>query len=196
MESQEHTPSGIILKTTIVHTVTYFVIGPLAFTVFDYSAKFADPVVAGMLRQTDHPPVSAGPLFQVIRGLLFGVVFYALRDVVLPCPLAWRRVKVGLPAGRGQLASSPLGGTGHLGLSTSAWEERLYASLGDRTFHPGWPVLLRWRSLQLGVVHDELQSCLLRPHSRPLRGKDLVCHPGIAPRCSWIRRSLQPGLTA
>jgi hypothetical protein len=56
------------------------VIGLLVFTVFDYSARFADPVVAGMLRQTDHPPVSAGPLFQVIRGLLFGVVFCALRE--------------------------------------------------------------------------------------------------------------------
>jgi hypothetical protein len=89
MESQVHTPSRIILKTTIVHTVTYFVIGLLAFTVFDYSARFADPVVAGMLRQTDHPLVSAGPLFQVIRGLLFGVVFYALREVFVARPKGW-----------------------------------------------------------------------------------------------------------
>lgn len=81
--------SAITLKTVIVHTVTYFLIGFLAFTFFDYGAKYADPVVAGTLRQTDHPLVSAGPLFQVLRGFLLGIVFYALREVVFPKKNGW-----------------------------------------------------------------------------------------------------------
>jgi hypothetical protein len=67
----------------VVHTVTYFVVGLLAFWVFDYSDRFAAPGLRHFLRQTDHPLVMAGVLFQPIRGLLFGLVFYVLRDVVL-----------------------------------------------------------------------------------------------------------------
>jgi hypothetical protein len=55
----------------------------------DYSAKFADPIVANMFRQTDHPLVAAGPLFQVLRGFLFGVVFYFLREIIFPRKHGW-----------------------------------------------------------------------------------------------------------
>ena len=72
--------TSITLKTTIVHTVTYFIVGLIAFTILDYSVKYADPIVAGIMRQTDHPLVAAGPVFQVFRGFLFGIVFYLLRD--------------------------------------------------------------------------------------------------------------------
>jgi len=74
--------SSIAVKTTLVHTVTYFLIGVLSFLFLDYSAKYADPAVAVALRQTDHPLVTAGPLFQVLRGFLFGIAFYALRDLI------------------------------------------------------------------------------------------------------------------
>ncbi|MGD2165257.1 MAG: hypothetical protein PVH50_06990, partial [Anaerolineae bacterium] len=80
---------GIMLKTTVVHTVTYFAVGLLAFTVFDYSTRFADPGLSSLMRQTDHPLVAAGPLFQPIRGLLFGVVFYLLRAVVFGRRNGW-----------------------------------------------------------------------------------------------------------
>jgi hypothetical protein len=81
--------SAISLKAAIVHTVSYFVVGLLAFTFFDYSTKFADPIVANMFRQTDHPLVAAGPLFQVLRGFLFGVVFYFLREMIFPRKHGW-----------------------------------------------------------------------------------------------------------
>ena len=81
--------SAISLKSTIVHTVSYFVIGLLAFTFLDYSGKFADPIIANMFRQTDHPLVAAGPLFQVVRGFLFGVAFYFLREIIFPRKYGW-----------------------------------------------------------------------------------------------------------
>ena len=81
--------SSIAYKTTVIHTVTYFVIGLLSFLFFDYSLKYADPAVASTLRQTDHPLVTAGPLFQVLRGLLFGIAFYALRDLIFPKRRGW-----------------------------------------------------------------------------------------------------------
>lgn len=70
-----YTFSSITWKTTLVHTVTYFIVGLLSFLLLDYSTNYADPVVSTSLWQTDHPMVTAGPLFQVPRGFLFGIVF-------------------------------------------------------------------------------------------------------------------------
>ncbi len=81
--------STICIKSTLAHTVTYFVIGFISFSIFDYSARYADPILGSFMRQTDHVLVAAGPLFQVIRGFLFGLVFYALRDVFFPRKNGW-----------------------------------------------------------------------------------------------------------
>jgi len=84
--------TSIALKTTVVHTVTYFIVGFIAFTFLDYSAKYADPVVANLMRQTDSPFVAAGPLFQILRGFLFGIVFFALREVIFPQKQGWLKL--------------------------------------------------------------------------------------------------------
>jgi len=86
---QQFSFSSIAVKTTLVHTVTYFVIGVLSFLFLDYSSRYADPTVAVALRQTDHPLVTAGPLFQVLRGFLFGIAFYALRESIFPKQRSW-----------------------------------------------------------------------------------------------------------
>jgi len=80
---------GIVARTTVAHTLTYFVMGLIAFSVFDYSAKFADPALSSLMRQTDEPLVQAGVLFQPIRGILFGLVFYLLRDVFFRQKNGW-----------------------------------------------------------------------------------------------------------
>ncbi|BCY16524.1 hypothetical protein hrd7_03730 [Leptolinea sp. HRD-7] len=73
--------ASISLKAVLVHTVTYFVIGFISFSIFDYSARYADPMLGNYMRQTTHPLVAAGPMFQIFRGLLFGLVFFLLRDI-------------------------------------------------------------------------------------------------------------------
>jgi hypothetical protein len=87
--NKEFSFSSITVKTTLIHTVTYFVIGLVSFLFLDYSARYADPTVAVALRQTSHPLVMAGPLFQVLRGILFGIGFYILRDLIFPKPRGW-----------------------------------------------------------------------------------------------------------
>ena len=86
---KQATFTSITLKTIIVHTVTYFIVGLIAFTFLDYSAKYADPIVSNLMRQTDHPLVAAGPLFQVLRGFLFGIVIYVLREIIFPQKRGW-----------------------------------------------------------------------------------------------------------
>ena len=66
---------NILVRTAVVHTLTYTAVGIVAFTVIDYPALFAEADLRGVMRPTDDPLVMAGPLFQPIRGLLFGVVF-------------------------------------------------------------------------------------------------------------------------
>ncbi len=79
-----------ILKTMVAHTVTYFLVGALAFFTLAYAKTvYADPSVAASSRPPTDPLVMAGPLFQPIRGILFGVVFYLLRESFFRRPRGW-----------------------------------------------------------------------------------------------------------
>jgi len=80
---------SVALRAMIVHTVTYTGIGMIAFSLFRYGhAIREDPVRQASMRPTDHPLVMAGPLFQPLRGALFGMAFYLLRDVIF-APGGW-----------------------------------------------------------------------------------------------------------
>ncbi|MCE7982617.1 MAG: hypothetical protein DYG89_15640 [Caldilinea sp. CFX5] len=84
-----YTLASITLKTAITHSVTYFLVGLLAFTFFDYAGKYADPTIATLMRQTNDPIVASGPLFQIVRGLLFGLAFYPLREIIFARKQGW-----------------------------------------------------------------------------------------------------------
>src|SRR6516162_10046999 len=79
----------LVVKTMVTHTVTYFLIGLAAFWSFDYARTFAEPGARSLMRQTDDPLVIAGPLFQPIRGLLFGLAFYPLREPLFEARKGW-----------------------------------------------------------------------------------------------------------
>lgn len=79
----------ITIKTIVTHTVTYFIMGLLALVLLNYEVWFAKPELASIMRQLDDPWVMAGPLLQPIRGILFGVVFYLLRDVLFERRGGW-----------------------------------------------------------------------------------------------------------
>ena len=80
--------ASVAFKSAVVHTVTYFIAGLVALFAFDYAALFAEPPFRYFMRQTTEPIVMAGPLFQPIRGLLFGCAFYLVREVVFR-PRGW-----------------------------------------------------------------------------------------------------------
>lgn len=70
----------VIVKTIVTHSVSYFIMGLLASTILDYTRFYAESSLNLMMRQTNDPWVMAGPLFQPVRGILFGIVFYLLRE--------------------------------------------------------------------------------------------------------------------
>lgn len=79
VQASELKLAAIVTKTTVVHTVTYFVAGALAYAFFDYQSLWDEPVFNVYMRRMDDPVLMAGPIFQPIRGVLFGLVFYLLR---------------------------------------------------------------------------------------------------------------------
>lgn len=81
--------SQVTIKTIVVHTVTYFAMGVFALLAFDYAALYAQPDMAGLMRQTTDPLVMAGPLFQPMRGLVFALAIYPLRQVVFTRKHGW-----------------------------------------------------------------------------------------------------------
>jgi len=87
--NQQPTLPGLCVKLAIVHTVTYMFMGVIASTLLDYKAGLASPEMACWMRQFEDPLVRAGVLFQPIRGALFGLAFYPLREIVFSRKNGW-----------------------------------------------------------------------------------------------------------
>jgi hypothetical protein len=77
------------LAAIVVHTITYFAVGVVAFLSLDYAELYARPDLAGLMRPTDDRWVMAGPLFQPIRGFVFALVLYPVREVIVGKPSRW-----------------------------------------------------------------------------------------------------------
>lgn len=81
--------SILTLKTVIVHTITYFAAGFLAYTLGGYEKAFSQPPLSYLMRPTSDPWVMAGPLFQPVRGVVFALAFYPLRNVLFARRRGW-----------------------------------------------------------------------------------------------------------
>jgi hypothetical protein len=78
-----------IIKVTLIHVLTYVVCGIVFSQIFSYQdALVSNTTMRGM----DDPLVMAAPLFQIIRGVLFGVVLLWLKDVFSDKKFGWLRL--------------------------------------------------------------------------------------------------------
>lgn len=89
MNTRKISLTALSLKSAVVHTITYFLAGWAAASLFHYEGLFAIPSMAGFMRSFDSPWVLLGPLFQPLRGLLFALVFYPLREVLFQRKYGW-----------------------------------------------------------------------------------------------------------
>ena len=81
--------SELAVKSIVVHTGTYFVMGLLAVQFLDYAHQFAEPTLRDYMRPLSDPLVAAGPLLQPIRGFLFALAFYPIRDSLFGKKHGW-----------------------------------------------------------------------------------------------------------
>lgn len=89
----------LAVKTVVCHTITYFVMGILAFHFLHY-ADFINNPNSGM-RPVSDPQVILGAPLQVVRGILFALVFYPFREVLFGRKngwllIAWMLVGIGI----------------------------------------------------------------------------------------------------
>jgi hypothetical protein len=84
--------SVLMLKTVVVHTITYFVAGILAYTIGGYAKTFSQPPLSYLMRPTSDPLVMAGPLFQPVRGIIFASALYPLRNVLFAERRGWLKL--------------------------------------------------------------------------------------------------------
>jgi hypothetical protein len=80
---------GLTVKTAIVHTVTYFVVGALAYKLGNYEKTFSEPPLSYFMRPTSDPWIMVGPLMQPVRGVIFALAFYPLRSVFFAERRGW-----------------------------------------------------------------------------------------------------------
>ncbi len=81
--------SILTLKTVVVHTITYFGAGILAYALGGYEKTFSEPPLSYLMRPTSDPRVMAGPLFQPVRGVIFALALYPLRNVLFAERRGW-----------------------------------------------------------------------------------------------------------
>ena len=130
---EEPTAQEIAIKTIITHTVTYFIAGVLAFAVFDYQHLYAETNLKYLMRPTTDSLVLAGPLFQPIRGMMFGMVFFILRRSFFSQSKGWLLMWVVLVC---------LGILGTFGPAPSSLEGTIYTILPLRLHLIGLPEVL------------------------------------------------------
>jgi len=89
MNSDQFSFPALAIKTIVVHTITYFLMGIFAFHFLDYQAMLTRPFMACWFRPLDDPLLMAGPLFQPVRGLIFALAFYPLREILFGRKRGW-----------------------------------------------------------------------------------------------------------
>ena len=82
MKENQITLTGLTLKAIVAHTLTYFIVGFVAFNLFDYATQFAEADVRTFMRQTEDPMVALGPALQPIRGILFALAFNPYLEIL------------------------------------------------------------------------------------------------------------------
>lgn len=75
-------PWQYVTKVSIYHVVTYIVCGIIFSSLFNYSELFSEGCMAYYMHPVASTNTLMGPLFQVVRGVLFGLVLLLLRDYI------------------------------------------------------------------------------------------------------------------
>jgi hypothetical protein len=83
------TLSSLLVRTIVVHTITYFTMGVIASRFLNYAEIFARPEMVSWMRQFNDPILRAGPLLQPIRGVVFALAFYPLRECLFVKKQGW-----------------------------------------------------------------------------------------------------------
>jgi hypothetical protein len=76
-------------RVVVVHTLTYFVFGLIMSNLLDYGELFRREVIRDYMRPIDDHNLLAGPFLQPIRGLIFAIGLWPLRELLVARKRGW-----------------------------------------------------------------------------------------------------------
>jgi hypothetical protein len=76
-------------RVIIVHTLTYFIFGIIMSNVFNYGEIFKLPVIRDYMLPMDEHNIVLGPFLQPIRGLLFAIGLWPIRNLLIEKKRGW-----------------------------------------------------------------------------------------------------------
>jgi hypothetical protein len=77
------------LKVIVVHTTTYFIFGIIMSNVFDYGEIFKREIIRDYMLPFEEHNVIYGPFLQPIRGLLFAIGLWPIRNLLIESKRGW-----------------------------------------------------------------------------------------------------------
>lgn len=81
-----------IWRVTAVHVITYFFIGVLSMSAFNYRDFFTSGNLNSFMKPIDSAWVVLGPGLQLFRGLIFGLVLWPFRSIFLLKEQGWLKL--------------------------------------------------------------------------------------------------------
>jgi hypothetical protein len=79
-------------RVTSLHMITYFLFGILAFSIFSYDKLYTSGILQNIMKPTDSSWVAAGPALQLIRGILFAIILWPFKEIILFAKYGWLKL--------------------------------------------------------------------------------------------------------
>lgn len=77
------------LKVIIAHTLTYFIFGMIMSNLFDYGEIFRREIIRDFMLPIDDHNILLGPFMQPVRGLIFALGLWPLRNLLIEKKRGW-----------------------------------------------------------------------------------------------------------
>jgi hypothetical protein len=81
--------AGFALRVIVAHMLTYFVFGMIMSNLLDYREVFRREIIRDYMIPMDQHNIILGPFLQPIRGLIFAIGLWPLRDVLIERKRGW-----------------------------------------------------------------------------------------------------------
>lgn len=83
---------GFFWRICSAHVVIYMIMGILASFLLNYNERFVSGTLGLYMLPTDTPIVAFGPALQVIRGIIFTVVLWPIRNTFIEEEKGWLKL--------------------------------------------------------------------------------------------------------
>lgn len=83
---------GFVLRVLAAHVVTYILCGVIFSALFHYDILYQQGNTKYFMRPLDGSSSLLGPAFQIVRGLLFGLILLLIKDSIIQKKYGWLKL--------------------------------------------------------------------------------------------------------